>query len=221
VRILVLSAHPDDETLGCGGTLLRHVHEGADVHWFIATRACEPQWDAGVIASKDREIEQVGSALGVAEIHRAAFQTTRLDQVPQSELMESIRAVAERALPEVVYCVSGRDIHSDHRILFECMTAVFKPFHSRLRPRRILCYECLSSSDAAPPFAERVFVPNVFVEIGGHIEKKLSILDLYRSEIPPDPHPRGPSAVRALARLRGATIGVEFAEAFVLIREIV
>ena len=92
--------------------------------------------------------------------------------------------------------------------------------NSKLDIKRILCYESLSSTEAAPPLFHRVFLPNVYNDITGYIERKVEIMGLYETEMQPDPLPRSPSSIRALARYRGATIGVEYAEAFMLIREL-
>ena len=99
--------------------------------------------------------------------------------------------------------------------------SVLKPFYmARLGVKRVLCYETLSSSDAAPPRWERAFVPNVFAEITPYIDRKIEIMRMYESEIHEDPMPRGPSAIRALARFRGAIISAQYAEAFILVREL-
>jgi LmbE family N-acetylglucosaminyl deacetylase len=106
-------------------------------------------------------------------------------------------------------------------MVFRAVTVLLKPFHmKKYSVRRLLCFECLSSTDAAPPDAGSAFLPNVFSDITPHIDRKIEILNAYGTEAQPEPLPRTPSAVRALARYRGATIGVEYAEAFMLIREI-
>jgi len=99
---------------------------------------------------------------------------------------------------------------------------VVKPFYlARLHVHRVLCYEILSSTEAAPPQLGHAFMPNVFIDITPYIERKIEIMALYETGAQLDPLPRGPSALRALARYRGATIGVEYAEAFMLIHEVI
>ncbi len=220
MRLLIVSAHPDDETVGCGGTILKHRERGDTVFWLVATRAHEPEWPAEVIRRKAEEVKAVAEAYRFAQLFRLDLPAAQLDTVPQAEIMREIRAVALDVRPDWVYLVHRGDVHSDHRVIFESTMAVFKPFHTELGVARVLCYECLSSTDAAPPLAERAFVPNVFSDITPFIDRKIEIMSLYRTEIHPDPMPRGPSAIRALARYRGATVGVEYAEAFVLMREL-
>lgn len=221
VNVLVFSAHPDDETLGCGGTLLKHKASGDDVSWAIATVCHEPQWPAELISRKADEVDRVADAYGIKKFWRLGFPNARLDTIPTADLMVKLTEVVCAARPEIVYLLHGGDIHTDHHALFTAAMSVLKPFYmSRLGVRRVLCYETLSSSDAAPPQFERAFVPNMFCDISPHIDRKIEIMQMYESEIHIDPMPRGPSAIRALARFRGAIISVPYAEAFTLVREL-
>jgi LmbE family N-acetylglucosaminyl deacetylase len=220
-RVLVICAHPDDETLGAGGTILRHVAHGDEVHWAIATQAHEPLWDRATIERKAAEVELVAQEYGFASHVRLGFPTTRLDELGRSGLIAAIADLAGRVQPEIVYVVHPGDIHGDHAEVFESTVVAFKAFRTRaVGLRRILAFETLSSTDAAPPLPGRVFVPNVYHDVGPWLERKLEIMALYASEAHDDPLPRGPSAIRALARLRGATVGIEHAEAFWLVREL-
>lgn len=220
-RVLVVAAHPDDETLGCGGTLLRHRAAGDRLYWARATEAHQPQWSAGEVRRKADEVERVTRAYGMEERFDLGFPAALLDTVPQAVLMEEIGAVVEEVRPATIYLVHGGDVHTDHRALFTAAMSVLKPLHmGRLDVRRVLCFETLSSTEAAPPCRETAFLPTVFHDITPHIDRKLEIMELYETEAQPDPSPRGPSAIRALARLRGATMGVEYAEAFQMVREL-
>jgi LmbE family N-acetylglucosaminyl deacetylase len=221
VNILVLSAHPDDETLGCGGTLLKHRAAGDDVFWAIATVCHEPQWATALIRRKADEVDRVAEAYGISRFWRLGFPNARLDTVAIADVMETLTGVVKEAKPQIVYVLHGGDVHTDHYALFTAAMSVLKPFYmARLGVRRVLCYETLSSSDAAPPRWERAFVPNMFSDITPHIDRKIEIMQMYESEIHEDPMPRGPSAIRALARFRGAIISVPYAEAFTLVREL-
>ena len=221
MRVLVVCAHPDDETLGCGGTMLKHAAAGDELTWAIATQAHEPQWSRETIERKADEVDSVADAYGVTRHVRLGFPSSRLDVTPRSELMAAIGDVVEHARPEIVYVVHPGDVHGDHEDVFEATLAVLKAFRmGALGVRRVLAYETLSSTDAAPPSPERAFVPTVYVEIDAFLERKLEIMALYESEAQPDPLPRGPEAIRALARVRGATVGVRYAEAFRLVREL-
>lgn len=222
MRVAVISVHPDDETLGCGGTLLKHKGAKDDLFWLIATQASLPKWSAEVLERKSKEIEKVAKAYGVTKFFKLGFPATRLDQVPQTEMMTPLREILETVKPEIVYLIHAGDIHTDHHAFFNATLSVLKPFYMRqLGVRKILSFETLSSTDAAPPHPSRAFIPNVFCDITPYIDRKIEIMSAYETETQADPMPRGPSAIRALARFRGATIGVDYAEAFMLLREIV
>lgn len=221
MKVLAISAHPDDETIGCGGTLLRHVANGDAVYWSILTKAFTPRWSEQVVKEKEREVESVTRGYGVKECFWSALQPTTLDHAAINDVIEPVRKAVEKVRPEIVYVVHHGDIHTDHAAVFNAVTIVLKPFHMRrLGVRRLLSFECLSSTDAAPPLPERIFQPNVYSDITPFIDRKLEILRLYASEAQSGAMPRTDSAIRALARFRGSTVGCEYAEAFMLIREI-
>ena len=220
VNVLAISAHPDDETLGCGGTLLQHRAAGDALHWIVVTEAPAPQWPPDVIRLKADEVHRVAEAYGMQSVAKLGFPAARLDQTPQAELIGNIHDAIAVVRPHTVYLVHRGDVHSDHRAVFDATMSVLKPFHLEgLGVRRVLSYETLSSTDAAPR-GIGPFEPNVFVDVTPQFERKLAIMAMYESEVHPDPMPRGPSSIRALARARGATVAVQYAEAFMLVREI-
>lgn len=222
MKVLVISAHPDDETLGCGGTLLQHSAMGDALYWVIATQTYEPEWSRETIQRKSAEVDRVAKAYGMKKHFPLGFPTVRLDTLPQVELIHGIRGVVEEVKPEQVLVVHGGDVHTDHHVVHVATMSALKAFNMRQwGVRRILCYETLSSTEAAPPQSFRLFVPNIFHDITSFLERKIEIMGLFETEAQQDPLPRGPSAIRALARYRGATVGVEYAEAFMLIREVV
>jgi len=221
MNVIAISVHPDDETLGCGGTLLRHRAAGDQVSWLVVTQASEPQWPAEIIERKAAEVRAVADAYGMSRTVKLGFPTVRLETIPQADLMERIREALVDLQPETLYLVHDGDVHTDHHVVFQATLCVVKAFYmNKLGVRRVLSYETLSSTEAAPPQSHRAFVPTVYRDITPHLDRKIEIMGLYASESQPDPLPRGPSAIRALARYRGATIGVDYAEAFVLIRDV-
>lgn len=221
MNVLVISVHPDDETLGCGGTLLKHHSQGADLYWLIVTAPSPTAYTPEFIAAASAQVEHVARAYDMTQYWRLNFPSAHLDTTPQLELMSKLRAVIEQARPEIVYLVHAGDVHTDHHAVFTAALSVLKPFHmAKWGVRRILSYETLSSTDAAPPQIARAFVPNVFVDISPFIDRKSEIMRTYETEAQSALLPRGDSAIRALARVRGATIGVEYAEAFMLLRDL-
>jgi len=221
MRVLAIAPHPDDETLGCGGTLLSHRKKGDTISWLIVTRGHEPQWSKEVLAQKEEEIAAVNAAYGFANLYRADLPTVKLESLPLGEVIDKLREAITAAKPDIVYLNHFGDVHSDHRVVFDATMSVLKPFYSgRHGVKRVLSYEVLSSTDAFPANPARAFVPNVFADISQYIDRKLEIMSMYRSEVQDYPLPRSNDSLRALARYRGSSIGVDHAEAFMLVREV-
>ncbi|MBN1572784.1 MAG: PIG-L family deacetylase [Deltaproteobacteria bacterium] len=218
MRVLVICAHPDEETLGVGGTLLKHRSQRDELYWIIVTRAHQPKWSEKVIEEKDAEIERVAEAYGIKKYFPLKFPAALLDGVPFDEIIKKIDDVVAAVKPDVVYVVNGGDIHTDHHAVFRAVLSVLKPFRLKdLGVKRVLTFESLSSTEASPHVIAGAFSPTVFIDITGYIDKKIEIMEYYKTESQEDPLPRGPGAIRALARFRGATIGVDYAEAFMLL----
>jgi len=219
-RILVLAVHPDDETLGCGGTLLRHKAEGDEVHWLIATSISEEEGhEAKVVSGRRQEIEDVSRMYGFDRLHAFELPTTKLDTVPRKELVEKIAGVISSVEPEIIYLPFMQDAHSDHRVLFEAAHSCTKTFRYPFI-KRILMMETVSETEFAPGIQESSFVPNYFVDVGPFMDKKCAILRLFKTEVSKHPFPRSDKNIRALATFRGAMAGCEYAEAFMLLKEI-
>ena len=219
-RCLVVSVHPDDETLGCGGTLLRLGRQGVRLDWLIITKAWSPAWRPAMVRAKTREVNAVARAYGMASVKRLGFPSTHLDQVPSGDLIEEVATAVQECKPDTVFMVHGGDVHTDHRVFFQAAASVFKRFRlSELGIERILSYETLSSTGMSVSPDAAQFQPAVYSNISGVLEEKLEVMALYKTEIQADPLPRGPSSIRALARHRGAAVGLEHAEAFMLLHE--
>lgn len=198
--------------------MLKHRANGDEVRWLILTSAREPLWSRELIETKAQEVAAVAAAYDIPAPYRAHLPAGQLDRTPQEEILFAVRDAVRDAKPEVVYLVHGGDVNSDHRAAFSGALSALKPFHlPGLGVKRVLCYETLSSTEAAPPLVQNVFLPQICCDISPWIERKIEIMDLYASETHEDPMPRGPSAIRARARLRGAAFGLEYAEAFSLI----
>jgi LmbE family N-acetylglucosaminyl deacetylase len=221
MNVLVIAPHPDDETLGCGGTLLKHIAAGDSVSWVIITKAHEPRWPADVIERRERQIAQVSAAYNFAKRFRLTFPAGRLDTVPLEDLMDAINEIVVEVRPDWIYTVHAGDVHSDHRVVFDATMSAVKSFKSANKGvSRLLSYETISSTDATPAAPATVFLPNVYCDITPFLERKLEIMSLYEGEVHPYPLPRALESIRALARFRGATVAAEYAEAFVLLREL-
>lgn len=218
-RALVIAPHPDDEVLGCGGTIARHVREGAEVYLCIVTKAYPPEWTEGDIKERREEVLTVNRILGIKKTYFLDLPAVKLDTLPQKELNEAIVQVVNEVQPEIVYIPHGGDVNRDHRLVFDAAMVAVRP-----KPgtpiRKVLSYETLSETEWAAPLVGNAFIPNVFVDISETLKMKLEAMSAYKKELKEFPHPRSLEAIAAVAKKRGSTAGVRAAEAFLLIREI-
>lgn len=220
-KVLVVSVHPDDETLGCGGTILKHVQNGDIVDWLILTGPTENHpygFSKEIIDGRDREIEMATAEFGFNIVEYLRFPTQLLDEIKFRDLVVSIDKVINDLQPEIIYLINRSDVHSDHRVAFNAIYACTKNFRKPF-VQKILMYETLSETEFAPALSSNAFIPNVFVDISNFMEKKLEIMSIFSSEVMPDNLPRSYSAINALATYRGSRIGVNHAEAFMLLYE--
>ncbi len=219
-NVLVVAVHPDDETLGCGGTLLKHKAQGDGIHWLIATDVKETEgFTAEVVNRRAEEIENVYTMYNFDSIQRLGLSTMRIDEYSMSELIGAISKVILEVKPSVIYLPFKGDVHSDHRHIFEAAYACTKSFRYPF-VKKVYMIETLSETEFAPSTKEDSFIPNVFVDITEYMDKKLEIMQIFESEIAEHPFPRSIRNLKALASLRGATAGCEYAESFVLLKEI-
>jgi N-acetylglucosamine malate deacetylase 1 len=218
-KVVVVSPHPDDETLGCGGTLLKHFAEGDQLNWINVTNIHKKYgYSEEHIQKRKREIEEVKGQYGFSTFHNLDFPTTRLDVFPIGELIGKISQVFKIITPEILYLPFRGDIHTDHKVVFDAVASCTKWFRYP-SVKRVLVYETLSETDFHVCTDSGSFHPNVFVDIHEFIEQKLEILNIYSNEIGEYPFPRSKKAVRSLAAIRGVASGFESAEAFMLLKE--
>jgi LmbE family N-acetylglucosaminyl deacetylase len=217
MRVLVVAPHPDDETLGCGGTLLRMAADGARLGWLIVTdMSAAAGYADDRVRRRESEIDEVARLLGFSEVFRLRLPTARLDAIPMQDLVGKFAAAFDSFRPEQVFLPNPSDVHTDHRIAFDAGAACTKWFrHPSVR--RVLAYETPSETDFS--LTPSSFQPNHFVDIADFLERKLAAMSVYASETGTFPFPRSTEALRALARVRGAASGFEAAEAFQLLRE--
>jgi len=218
-RALVLAPHPDDEVLGCGGTMARIVAEGGAVEVAIVTRGRPPRFDDAQAAQVRAEAERAHRQLGVTQTHFLDLPAAELDRMAQADLNHAIASVVARAEPDTLFIPFVGDLHIDHRLVFEAALVAARPRGSRY-PRRILAYETVSETNWSAPGLAPAFHPNVFIDITDHLEAKLAAFACFESQCQPAPDERSLETLRALATVRGSTVTRAAAEAFVLIREV-
>lgn len=215
--VLVVSAHPDDEILGVGGTLIKHRDNGDKIHWLIATNIFESQgFSKERITSRQFEIEEVASRL-VMHAHKLEYPTMSLSSRDLLTMVPKISKIFQEVEPEIIYVLNRSDAHSDHRILFDAVMACTKSFRYPFI-REVLMYECISETEFAPILPEKAFLPNCYVNVTEQMDEKIQLMRIYESELGAHPFPRSERNIRALATYRGATCGVEYAEAFQILK---
>ena len=217
-NIVVISAHPDDEVLGVGGTLLKHREKGDAIFWVIVTNLLEDQgFSKDRVESRQKEIEVVADQLGVKKFFKLDYPTMSLSSRDLLTLVPKISEIFQEVKPEIIYSLNRSDAHSDHRVLSDAVMACTKSFRYPFI-KQVLMYECISETEFAPAFPEKVFIPNYFVDISDHLSEKLEIMEHYESELGQHPFPRSIENITALATFRGASVGVQYAEAFQLVK---
>ncbi len=215
-KVLIIAVHPDDETLGCGGTLLKHKANGDEIHWLICTTIDKSH---SYYETREKEIEKVSNLYGFDSVHNLRLKTMQVDEYSLSELVGKISKVINEVKPNIIYLPFKGDVHSDHRKIFEASFSCTKTFRYPFI-KKIYMIETLSETEFAPSSVTDSFIPNVFVDISDFMDKKLEIMRVFESEISPHPFPRNEINIKALATFRGATCGCEYAESFMLLKEI-
>jgi len=217
MKILIIASHPDDEVLGCGGTIAKYAKRGNEVYLCIVTKAYTPDWSEEFLKKREEEIAQSSKILGIKKTYFLGFPTVRLDTIPQQDLVRSISRTIEAVKPDTVYIPHGGDLVIDHRLVFESALVATRPRPDNI-VKKLLSYETLSETEWGRGFKE--FIPSVYEDITEEIKIKIEAMKSYQSELKEFPHPRSLELLEILAKKRGSEAGVMFAESFMLIREI-
>ena len=222
--ILVVAAHPDDEVLGCGGSIAKWTASGNIVHILIMAEGATSR-----SSIRDREVKSeelslleksansAGKILGVASVKLLDFPDNRMDSVDRLDIIKAIEEEIKRLKPHTVVTHHCGDVNIDHRITHEAVVTACRPQpgHS---VRLLLAFEVMSSTEWQPPGSNFVFQPNWFEDVVKTFDFKIKALDCYQSEMREWPHPRSLNNIKNLAQYRGSMVGCEFAEGFMLLR---
>ena len=223
MRYLIIAAHPDDEVLGCGGTIARLNQEGEETFVAILGEGMTARYDerqdadSRLLEGLRAKSRKVAEFLGVKDLFMHDFPDNRFDTVPLLDIVKAIERVIDTLKPEVVFTHHGSDLNIDHVITFRATLTAVRPTVG-CPVRAVHAYEVASSSEWAFGSFERAFRPNMFFDISQTLELKVSAMKLYEGELRKYPHPRSAEALEAIARKWGATVGLGAAEAFETVR---
>lgn len=225
-RIAVVAAHPDDEVLGCGGTMAWHVARGDRVDVLIVSEGVtsrdltrDVNSRAGALAQLRKTARMANDVLGTSVLEFGGLPDNRLDSVDLLDVVKTVEAFLARVSPSVIYTHCGSDLNVDHRIVSQAVSIAARPMPGG-RVHTLLHFEVASSTEWQTPGAFPTFVPNWFVDVHATLSKKVEALSVYEDEMRPWPHARSLKAIEHLARWRGANVGFEAAEAYSLAKHL-
>ena len=222
-RILVVAAHPDDEVLGCGGTISIHSMNGDEVYVLILGEGITSRDIKRDRKNREKEIQELrrnidaaNKIVGTKKTYIYDFPDNRFDSVPLLDIIKIVENVKNEVMPDIVYTHHHGDLNIDHRLTFHAVLTGCRPLKDE-SVKEIYSFEVPSSTEWSPD-SSTYFMPNYFVDIKETITKKFEAMKAYKSEIREFPHPRSVMAIENLDRIRGANVGFEYAEAFMVVR---
>lgn len=220
-KVLVVAVHADDETLGCGGTLLKHKAQGDEIYWLLLTGPTlnhPSHFTEERIQARKEIVDRINNAYNFNGLEYLELPTQLLHTLDLRDIIKKISEVFKRIQPNIIYTMFANDVHSDHRVAFDAVYSCTKSFRYPFI-EKIYMLETLSETEFALSVPAKTFIPNVYVDISDYLDRKLEIMQLYPKEVMREPYPRSLSSIKSLARVRGSRAGVMYAEAFMLLYE--
>lgn len=218
-RLLVFAPHPDDEILGCGGTIIKNIQQGNEVYVCVVTRGYPPYFDIEQINKNVEDAVACHQFIGIKKTFFLDFPAVQLESVNRFDLNGKVLDVVKEVMPDEVYIPHYGDMQKDHSVVADaCMVALRPKYKPQVK--RILGYETMSETDWNTPNVQNAFIPNVFEDISDTLELKKKALSFFSLQVSPFPDARSEGAIDALAKYRGALMHWNAAEAFMLIREL-
>jgi N-acetylglucosamine malate deacetylase 1 len=216
-NILVIAPHPDDEVLGCGGTIRKFTENGNQVFVLVATRGSSRLFDQSKVENVRKEALEAHAFLGVSETFFLDYPAPELDTVPIADLSRDFAKVISENKIDMLFLPHRGDIHNDHKVVFNAGLVAARPVGD-YTVKEIYCYETLSETEWAAPHGDDAFIPNYFENIENTFDAKKTAMQFFESQLREFPNPRSLETIEALAKFRGATIGFKRAEAFMVMR---
>ena len=219
-KILVIGAHSDDEVLGVGGTILNAISQGSQVDVLIVTDSASAQYrEKHKLKNRDSNLQQCCKLLNVDNVFQWNLPDMRLDTLSHLDINNKLFSFIDDAKYDTVFIHHPHDINKDHQILFDSLMVVCRPMPKN-NVKTILTYYTASSTEWGAYESNRMFCPNIFIDIEKFIDLKLTALSKYTDEVREFPHPRSLENVENVAKYFGSQVGLKFAEPFCLIRSI-
>lgn len=212
MKVLVIASHPDDEVIGCGGTIARHAASGDKVYLLVMTQIYAPEWDMKEFDKRRKEVFKAAKVLGIKKVFFGGFPTAKLNTVPAIALTNKIREIIKKCEPAVIYLPPKHDLNLDHVIV--CNAGIVS-CRSMSFVKTVLSYEVQTA------FSYENLEVNYYVDISRYFKKKIQAMKVYKSEIRKYPHPRSIEGLTILSQMRGLSVGARHAEAFMVVREVI
>lgn len=221
-NILVIGAHSDDEVLGLGGMIIKAKKNGSKVFILIVTDSVSTQYSSSeeCLHERDSSFESSCTVLGVDEYHRLKFPDMRLDTVEHVKLNEALSHFILDKNIDTVFVHHPYDVNLDHKLLFESVLVLSRPTPDQTITS-LFTYYTPSSTEWGGIDRNRIFQPNIFIDIEDVLDKKIEAISKYKSEVRDFPHPRSIKNIRYMAAYFGSQVGLKAAEPFNLVRSVI
>ena len=218
-KVLVFAPHPDDEILGCGGTMIKHIEAGNEVYVCIVTKGCLPLFNEESVGKTRAEAMACHQQIGVKKTYFLDYPAAMMEKVDRYTINGGVLGVIKEVQPEIVFIPHWGDMQKDHQMVADaCMVALRPKYDPKVKT--IFSYETMSETAWNAPNVQNEFIPNVFVDISDVLNKKIKALSVFKSQLNEFPDARSLESVEALAKYRGALMHFKAAEAFMLIRQL-
>lgn len=223
-KVLIVAAHPDDEVLGCGGIIKKFSNDGYEVFSLILS-AGKSSRDSNSSTVKQeqnelkKEMANANRILGIKEVFTAELPDNEFDSVSLLSIVKIIEKFKKIIKPNIVFTHHSGDMNIDHQITHQAVLTATRPIAGE-SVKEIYSFEVPSSTEWNSFSKETAFVPNVFYDISTTLNYKIEAIAAYKSELREYPHPRSPEYISDIAKVWGAKVGLNRAEAFILVRSI-
>src|SRR3990167_9436007 len=206
-KILIVAAHPDDEVIGAGGTILKHAQSGDQVSILLLGDGVTSRGaSAADIKNRASQAMRAAERLSVKKVFLEALPDNKFDSVPLLEIVKMVERVIFKIKPKIIYTHFGDDLNIDHRLTFQAVITACRPL-PKFFVKKILAFETLSSTEWQAKKKKSLFCPTYYNDIGYFISKKIKATEVYRKELRNYPHPRSKQGIKILAQYRGLEAG--------------